>query len=159
MNDALTLSLQVIDQLNRHGVEYVVIGGVAVNFHGLTRGTEDLDFFVRPDPDNIERLRRALRAVWDDPCIDEISAADLCGDFPSVRYGPPAGPFYLDILTRLGSLASYDDVEAEEIILEGVVVRVATPEALYRLKRGTVRPIDHADAAALKDAFDLEDGE
>lgn len=159
MTDVLTSALQVIEQLNRHGVEYVVIGGVAVNFHGLVRGTEDLDFFIRPSPGNVDRLRRALHAVWDDPSIDEISAEDLCGDYPSVRYGPPSGPFYLDILARLGSLASYDDIEAEEIVIEGVSARVATPAALYRLKRGTVRPIDHADAAALKDAFGLGEGD
>jgi hypothetical protein len=159
MTDSLSLALRVIDSLNQHAVEYVVIGGVAVNFHGLARGTEDLDFFVRPDPENIARLRAALRDVWDDPTIEEISAADLCGDYPSVRYGPPSGPFYLDILTRLGSLASYDDIEVEEVAIEGIVARVATPETLYRLKKGTVRPIDHADAAALKRAFDIEDGE
>ena len=159
MADVLTLALQVIDQLNRHGVEYVVIGGVAVNIHGLARGTEDLDIMVRPDPGNIERLRRALRAVWEDPSIDEISADDLCGEYPSVRYGPPTGPFYLDIMTRLGSLASYDDIDAEDVILEEVAVRVATPEALFHLKRGTIRPIDHADADALKDAFGIEEEE
>jgi hypothetical protein len=157
MTDVLTSALEVIDRLNHHGVEYVVIGGVAVNFHGLVRGTEDLDFFIRPSHDNIERLRRALRDVWDDPSIREISAEDLCGDYPSVRYGPPSGPFYLDILTRLGSEVSYDDIEVEEVAIEGVVVRVATPEALYRMKRGTIRPIDHADAAALKSAFDIEE--
>ena len=159
MADFLTLALRVIDSLNRHGVEYVVIGGIAVNLHGLARGTEDLDFFVRPDPGNVERLRAALRDVWDDPSIDEITAADLCGDYPSVRYGPPSGPFYLDILTRLGSVASYEDIEVEEVVLEGIVARVASPTALYRLKKGTVRPIDHADAAALKEAFGIEDGE
>ena len=159
MTDVLTLALRVIDQLGQHGVEYVVVGGVAVNIHGLARGTEDLDLLVRPDPANVDRLRSALRAVWDDPHIDEISADDLCGEYPSVRYGPPSGPFYLDILTRLGSLASFDDVEAEEVVLEGVAVRVATPRALFRLKRGTLRPIDHADAAALARAFGIKSEE
>ena len=159
MTDVLTLALQVIDQLNRHGVEYVVIGGVAVNLHGLARGTEDLDFLIRPDHDNIRHLREALRSVWDDPHIDEIKAEDLCGEYPTVRYGPPSGPFYLDILTRVGDKASFDDIDVEVVILEDVAVKVATPEALFRLKRGTVRPIDHADAAALQRAFGFEDEE
>ena len=36
-------------------------------------------------------------------------------------------------------------------------VRVATPMALFRLKRGTVRPLDRSDAEALRREFDLED--
>jgi hypothetical protein len=111
----------------------------------------------RPDPDNVERLRTALRALWSDPSIDEITAEDLCGDYPAVRYGPPEGTLYLDILTRLGEATAFSDLEAEEREVEGVRVRVATPRTPYRMKRGTVRPIDHADAAALRAAFDLED--
>ena len=41
--------------------------------------------------------------------------------------------------------------------IEGIRVRVATPAALYRLKKGTVRAIDHQDAAALRERFDLKD--
>jgi hypothetical protein len=39
--------------------------------------------------------------------------------------------------------------------VEGVPARVATPGTLYRLKRDTVRPIDRANAAALKEKFGL----
>jgi hypothetical protein len=42
--------------------------------------------------------------------------------------------------------------------VEGVLVRVATPRTLCRMKRGTVRPIDHADALALRFAFDPKGG-
>lgn len=157
--DAFDDALRVIASLAEAGVEYVVIGGVAMNLHGLARATEDLDVFIRPDPANVERLRAALRAVWDDPSIDEITAEDLCGDYPAVRYGPPTGDFYLDILTRLDEATSYEDLEIQEKDVEGLSVRVASPRTLYRMKRSTVRPIDHADAAALRAAFDLDEGE
>ena len=159
--DALDEALRVIDELNRAGVDYVVVGGVALNLHGLVRATEDLDVFIRPEADNIERLRRALRAVWDDPEIELITAEDLCGEYPAVRYGPPEGALYLDILTRLGEATTFADIEAETKELGGVQVRVATPRTLYRMKRNTVRPLDRADAAALRAAFpfDGEDGE
>jgi hypothetical protein len=140
-------------------LEYVVVGGVALNVHGLVRATEDLDIFVRPDPENVGRLRLALRAVWDDPEIEQITAEDLCGDYPAVRYGPPHGTLYLDILTRLGEATTYADLEAEDKDIGGVRVRVATPRTLYRMKRHTVRPVDHSDAAALRAAFHLEDEE
>ncbi len=156
--DALDDALRVIAHLNAAKVDYVVVGGVAMNLHGIVRATEDLDLFVRPDPENIERLRRGLREVWDDPDIDDITAEDLCGEYPAVRYGPPEGVLYLDILTRLGEATRFTDLEIEEIEVAGIPVRVATPTTLYRMKRDTVRPIDRADAAALRSLFDLEDG-
>ena len=156
-DDLFERSLQVIASLEREGVEYAVIGGVALSIHGLVRATEDLDLFVRPTPDNIERLRRALRAVWDDPEIEHITADDLCGDYPVVRYGPPEGVLYLDILTRIGERASFEDLEVEVREIEGVPVHVVSPRTLYWLKKDTVRPIDQADAMALRQAFDLKE--
>lgn len=155
--DVLDDALRVIGSLNAAGVDYVIVGGVAVNFHGLVRATEDLDIFVRPDPDNIERLRTALKTVWPDPEIDQISTEDLCGDYPVVRYGPPEGTLYLDILTRLGEATRFSDLEFEEKDVGGVKVRVATPMTLFRMKRDTVRAVDRADAIALRDAFHLLD--
>jgi hypothetical protein len=155
--DALDDALRVIASLNQAGVDYVVVGGVAMNLHGLVRATEDLDVFIRPEPQNVERLRRALRSVWDDPSIEEITAEDLCGEYPAVRYGPPTGSLYLDILTRLGEATRFADLDVEEKEIEGVRIRVATPATLYRMKKSTVRPIDHADAAALNTAFGLDD--
>lgn len=159
MVDALDKTLEVLASLSRHGVEYALVGGVALNIHGIVRATEDIDLFVRPTVDNIERLRRALRDVWDDPEIAKITAADLCGDYPAVRYGPPEATLYLDILTRLGEAFSYDDLEVETQHVGNVDVRVVTPRMLYRMKRDTVRPLDRADAEALRIAFDITDPE
>ena len=41
------------------------------------------------------------------------------------------------------------------MMVEGVPVRVATPATLYRMKKDTLRPIDRADAAALREKFRL----
>lgn len=155
--EALDDALRVIAGLNDADVDYVVVGGVALNLHGLVRATEDLDIFVRPTPENIERLRVALKSIWDDPDIDQITAEDLCGDYPTVRYGPPHGTLYLDILTRLGEATAFADLDVETKDVLGTKVRLATPRTLYRMKKDTVRPIDHNDALALRVAFQLED--
>lgn len=159
MQNSFDQALRVISSLNRHHVDYVVIGGIALNVHGIVRATEDLDIFVRPKPENIERLRKALRDLWDDPDLEDITAEDLCGDYPAVRYGPPEGTLYLDILTRLGELVTFDDLEVERREVDGVEVSVASPKTLYRLKRDTVRPIDRADASALRRTFELDEEE
>ncbi len=59
------------------------------------------------------------------------------------------------MLTRLGEAASFETVEAEVKHVGGTRARVATPRALYRLKRDTVRPLDRQDAEALRQRFGL----
>ena len=142
----------VIDAMNREGVDYVTFGAVAL----IIRATTDADFFIKAEAENIERLKRALRSVWNDPHIDEISVDDLLGDYPAVRYGPPDETFTIDFLTRLGEMYSYDNLPAETIEYNGIPARVVTAAKLYEMKRGTVRPKDWGDALALKEKFRLE---
>jgi hypothetical protein len=152
----LSAFLDVIRAFERAKVDYVLVAGVAVNLHGILRATEDIDFFVRPEAENVERLKEALKSLWDDPEIDEISAEDFAGAYPTLRYGPPEGDFVIDVLTRLGTAFRFEDLEAETLTFEGVRVRVATPATLVRMMRGTLRPTDQADAAALARKFGLE---
>ncbi|TDI47115.1 MAG: hypothetical protein E2P02_03790 [Acidobacteria bacterium] len=148
----------VLTALEREEVQYVVFGAVAINLLGLPRATEDLDIFVAPEPDNIERLKKALQSVYpDDTSIEEITAEDLLGDYPAVQYVPPDGDFYLDILTRLGEAFRYEDISSQRLDFDGLTVSVATPEILYRMKKDTVRPKDWGDAEALRRRFDLDE--
>lgn len=151
--------LAILGALEVENVEYILVGGVAVGLHGFERATNDIDLFVRPTEDNVRRLRAALRRVFDDPSIEEITGADLAGDYPTIRYGPPDADFFVDILGRLGTEISFDDLQAQDVDVGGVRVRLATPATLYRMKRDTVRPIDRIDAEVLKNAFGLKDGE
>ena len=66
-----------LEALHEENVEYILFGGRAINLHGILRFTDDIDLFIDPTPDNVERLRRALRRVWTDPSIDEICVEDL----------------------------------------------------------------------------------
>lgn len=148
---------RVLEALEQAGVDYAVFGGIAVNIHGLARATQDLDVFVAPEAANIERLKQALRAVFDDPEIEEIHADDLLGDYPAVQYVPPSGDFHLDILTRLGEMFRFETLEVQRLPFEGLLVNVVTPRMLYRMKKDTVRPKDRIDAAELRRRFGLED--
>lgn len=150
--------LQLLKALAREGVDYVIVGAVALSLHGIVRATEDIDIFIRPGDDNVDRLKRALRSVWDDPDIADISADDLAGEYPTIRYGPPGEGFVIDLLARLGSAFAFDDLDAQTVTIEGVAARVATPTTLYRMKKDTVRPIDRADAAALREKFGIKEG-
>ncbi|MFQ5718560.1 MAG: nucleotidyl transferase AbiEii/AbiGii toxin family protein [Acidobacteriota bacterium] len=142
----------VFRALGQQQVEYAVFGAVALGLHGLARATADLDLFIRPNPENVERLKAALRMMFEDPSIDDITAEDLCGDYPAVRYYPPDG-FGFDILTRLGDAFQYDDLEIEKKDYDSVLVRVVSPRTLWLMKKDTTRPTDRFDADVLAERF------
>jgi hypothetical protein len=72
---------RILAALEREGVRYVLVGSMAMAAQGIVRATRDADFFVAPDEQNVKRLRRALKSLFDDdPNVDEITAADLGGD-------------------------------------------------------------------------------
>jgi hypothetical protein len=136
-------------------VEYIVFGGAAVNIHGIARFTEDLDFFIAPQPENVVRMKCALRSIWDDPHLDEIGDDDMVGEYPSVQYWPPGEDFKIDLVSRLGEAFKYADLAAEVHEIDGIPVRVATPKTLVRMKRDTVRPKDRIDADLLRRKFGI----
>lgn len=146
---------RILAAFEAEGVQYVLVGAMAMAAHGLIRATRDIDFFVSPDADNVERLRRALRSLYDDPSVEEITAEDLAGAYPAIEYSPPHGRYSMDILARLGEAFRYEDLESHEVVIEGIRIRVATPRMLHRMKRDTVRPQDRLDAEAIRERFGL----
>lgn len=148
---------RIIAAFERHKIAYVVVGSMAMAAQGIVRATRDLDVFVAADPENVRRLRAALRELFDDPAVEAITPEDLAGAYPAIQYVPPAGDFWIDILARLGEAFRFEDLESETRDLEGVPFRTATPRMLYLMKRDTVRPQDRLDAQMLKERFDLED--
>ena len=148
--------VELLRALERAKVRYAVVGAVALNFHGLARATADIDLFVSPDEENVERLKAALKSIFSDPEIEGICYEDFAGTYPTIQYVPPSGTYHIDILTRLGEAFSFEDIETQEMEFEGVRVRVATPRMLYRMKKDTVRIQDRADAERLRKRFNLE---
>ncbi len=149
----------ILEALVREGVDFVVVGSMAMAAQGLPRATHDLDLFVSPEIENLEALKRALRTLFNDPNVDQIDPEELAGEYPAVEYVPPHGHYSMDILTRLGEAFSWQDLadSCDKIELGEVVVQVASPRMLYRMKKDTVRLQDRADAARIRDAFNLGD--
>jgi len=148
---------RLLGALEREQVHYAIFGAVAMSLHGLARFTEDVDIFVEPKTANIDRLKRALRSVVNDPEIEQITAVDLLGEYPAVQYVPPDGTFHIDIVTRLGDAFRFADLDIERIPFDGLTVSVVTPRGLYAMKRNTMRLKDRADAEALKERFGIAD--
>jgi hypothetical protein len=149
-------ALRVLAAMEREHVRYVMVGSMAMAANGLVRATRDVDFMVAADEENVARLRTALQSVFDDPSIEEITADDLAGGYPVVQYFPPDAAYSVDIIARLGDVYSYEDIEWHWITVEGLPIKVATPDMLFRMKRDTVREQDRVDARELQERFDLE---
>src|SRR5262249_6436892 len=115
----LEVTKKVAAAFERERVRYVVIGGIALNLLGLVRTTQDLDIFVAPERENLERMKVALRSVFADPDIEQISTDELLGDSPAVQYIPPEASFHLDLLTRLGEAFRFEDLEPVRVDLDG----------------------------------------
>jgi hypothetical protein len=111
---------------------------------------------VRRSIETISVAKQALRDVFDDPTIDDISPAEMAGPYPAIRYVPPTGSSYLDIVTRLGDAFAFADLQTERVPFDGLTVTVVSAKTLYRMKCDTVRLKDRADADALKRPFRWE---
>ena len=120
---------RVLAALEMREVRYAIFGAVALNLHGLARATEDLDLFIAPTEDNVDRLKQALRDAIGDPDIESITSVDLLGDYPAVQYFPPGAAFHIDILTRLGDAFTFEALETERVPFGDLTVTAVTPVA------------------------------
>lgn len=139
---------KVLAALEKHRVEYILIGGYAVALHGVPRATNDIDIFVKPEEENFVNLRNALYEVFKDDAINDITLVDK-EDYNVTRYGTPEG-YMIDILVQLGELHNYYNVEFHEIEIDRIKVRIADIDSLIKLKENTFRNIDQEDIHNLK---------
>lgn len=132
--------------LNAKGVEYLVVGGYALAAHGHPRYTGDIDFWVRPTPDNIDRLLSALTA------FGFGSLGLQAGDFGAdtvVQLGQP--PRRIDLLTTIdGVTFEHCYARREPVELAGVQLNIIGLEDFKINKRATGRLKDLADLESLK---------
>ncbi|HRF58479.1 MAG TPA: hypothetical protein PLH94_01040 [Fimbriimonadaceae bacterium] len=133
---------KLVTTLDRHGVQYVLVGGFALVIHGGDSVTTDVDLAVSHEPDNHERLAHALNEI--NPRLKSGAAVRLDrlafgGEFSG--FLTDAGP--VDIIRRLGPFPfGVLHRQAERIELFGVLVPVARLEDLRALKADSERQRD-----------------
>jgi hypothetical protein len=144
---------RILDVLDEHTVDYVIVGGLAVQTHGHTRTTVDIDVFPAPDPVNMRRLADALKALGArvaNPGSEELSITahmlpratlwqfDTRHGAIDVLHDAPGAPPYADLRRR-----------ALEIRLGSKRIAIAGRDDLIGMKRASGRPVDLDDLAAL----------
>lgn len=117
---------ELLQRLIEAKIRFVLVGGLAVNAWGYLRGTRDVDLVPDPDRENLAKP-------------DSLVATELG---------------QVDVLQGLPQVPPYDalDEHAEEVDLDGLIVRVCSLEHLLQMKRSSDRPRDRDDLEALEAA-------
>lgn len=142
--------------LSRRDVEYVTIGGIAIQAYGGQRLTQDLDVAIAASTDNVARLAEALLDL--DARIlspggrrsQSVPSAPLLASSEQWHLITDHGP--LDILTLPAHLGSFVDMRARahEIPLGNLTIPIAHRDDLLVMKRAAGRPQDLADIRLLE---------
>lgn len=139
------------DALLAESVEFVVVGAFALAAHGVPRATGDIDFFVRPSPENAQRVMRALARFGAPVSQAGVTPADFAS--PGTVYQIGVAPRRIDLITEISGVTF---AEAWRTRVERASVGRTLPflgrRALLANKRASGRPKDLADVALLEAA-------
>ena len=128
--------------LNAHQVEYLLIGGYAVGYHGYPRATADMDIWIALQPANAERIVAVLKEFGFD--LPELSPQLFLKEWQIIRLGVP--PVRIELATTVSGV-NFNECYAERIadMLDGVKVNLISLRHLKINKKASGRHQDLAD--------------
>jgi predicted nucleotidyltransferase len=138
---------ELLEELARDAVEFLLIGGYAVAFHGRPRATKDIDIFLKGSRENLERAARALARFGAPQHV--VGSIQSMQDSEVVFMGQPP--------LRVDFLRSIDGVEPDELFaqavdanVDGTRIKIISLGHLIENKRAAGRPQDLIDAEFLE---------
>ncbi len=146
---------RIFRALTVHGVDYVLIGGLAVQTHGHVRTTNDADLIPAPEPANLKRLAAALRSL--DARVLNPGHQDTTVDAKMLRKATiwqfVTRDGGIDVMHEVPGGRTYDELSARalHVRLGDIDVPVVGLDDLIQMKLARGRPVDVADVAALTD--------
>ncbi|MGI8774892.1 MAG: hypothetical protein ACR2KQ_07760 [Actinomycetota bacterium] len=159
--------LKIAEILAEHGVDYVLIGGLASTIHGAPFPTVDVDVVPRLTTDNLGRLAAALQVLdahlrdADNPAgvaipLDARVLKKAIPDFGFLRFVTTYG--YVDLIFKPAGTEGFRDLarSASEEDLGSVRVRVASLEDVIRSKQATGRPRDLEQLPTLRRLLEMQ---
>src|SRR5450759_309425 len=137
---------RILAVLAAHEVDYVLVGGLAVQTHGHMRTTVDVDVLPSPEPANLARLAAALRAlgarVLNDGSEGLAIDATMLPRAALWQFATRHGA--IDVLHDAPGAPPYDQLRSRalEIRLDDIALAVAGLDDLISMKRASGRPSD-----------------
>jgi len=142
---------ELLRRLAEAGVDFILVGGLALNAWGVVRGTKDVDVVVSSDPANLDRLAQMAVEARGHVQVGEA----LLGSPPSIAAALRGGEQVaietelgrLDVVQGLDGVPPYEELRARatEADVLGVTVAVCSIEDLRTMKRAAGRTRDLAD--------------
>lgn len=160
---------RLFEVLNNHGIDYLVVGGVATQLYGAHRPTKDFDCVVRRQSQNLERLAAAMRDLNARLNVEGLSDEEasklpvqldrlMLDRMEISTWRTDAGDMdvLVDIPNRAGKHLRYEDLEsaAVEVTSAGLSIRVAGLADIIASKEWANRP---KDREALPELYELRD--
>jgi len=137
---------ELLELFNANQVEYVIVGGYALAFHGAPRFTGDIDLFVSSDRENAKRILESLRQFgFESP---ELSLEDFTRSDKVIQLGVP--PVRIDIMTSLTGV-SWEQAVSNKVSsnYDQTQVYFIAKKDLISNKKALGRKKDIADIEAL----------
>jgi hypothetical protein len=144
---------EFVELLNSNAVDYLVVGALAVSFHGYPRYTADLDVLVRPEPLNAQKMLSVF-SQFGFGSLD-IQADDLQKADNVIQLG--VHPNRIDLLTTISGVSFEEAWTARvETEFEGLPIRFIGIAELIRNKESIGRVRDLGDAEELRKVLKLK---
>lgn len=140
--------VEMLSALSEAGVEFLIVGAHALAAHGIPRATGDLDIWVRPSPENADRVLAAL-STFGSPLF-ELTRDDLTSPETVFQIGLP--PARIDFLTTISGVAFEEAWQRRiHVKIGDLNVPVIGREDFIANKRAVGRTRDLADVEMLDD--------
>ncbi|MBI3817752.1 MAG: nucleotidyltransferase [Planctomycetes bacterium] len=137
---------EFLSLLNAKEVEYLLIGGYAVGYHGEPRATNDIDIWIALNQTNAERMVAVIREFgFNTP---ELSASLFTKENNIVRMGIP--PMRIEVMTGISGVL-FEECYKERIVdkIDGVEVKIISLRHLKENKKASGRHKDLSDLESL----------
>jgi len=140
--------LDILEALGSAGAEYLVVGAHAMALHGVPRATGDLDLWVRPSPENADRVLQALRTFGAPLEAHGVTREDLATSDSVYQIGLP--PRRIDLLTSISGVSFAEAWSSRETVqIGGRDVPFLSRDLLVMNKRASGRDKDILDVRML----------
>jgi hypothetical protein len=137
----------MLSALNDAGTEYLVVGAYALAAYGMPRATGDIDIWIRPTPENAQRVWRALQTFG--APLSRISVEDFTT--PDLVFQIGIAPRRIDILTSISGVDFSEAWNARKSLeVASQFLNILSRHHLIMNKRAAGRPKDLADLAWLE---------